>query len=248
MRYFLSLSYLGTSFSGWQRQPNASSVQETLETALSTILRRPTEITGCGRTDAGVHARYYIAHFDAEDALPPTFIIGLNSLLPPTIAVKSVHPVHAEAHARYDAYERSYEYHIALNKDPFAINTAWFFPQNARLDIDLMQQAAALIPHYEAFFPFCKTHSGVDSYICQVKEAVWELRPEEDRLMFKITANRFLRGMVRLIVGASVQAGMGKISIEAIDTALREQTMLGKSLSVPAEGLALTGVKYPFGF
>lgn len=245
MRYFLTLSYLGTPFNGWQRQPNAPSVQETMEKALSTILRQPVEITGCGRTDTGVHARHYVAHFDAEGELPPTFLIGLNSLLPESIAIYSCKPVDARAHARYDAFERSYEYHLALRKDPFATGTAWFYPQHSRLDLNKMQQVADLLPQYAAFYPFCKTHSGVDSYACDLKRAVWEAHPEAHSLVFHITANRFLRGMVRLIVGACIQTGIGQLEVNDVREALDKQQALKKSLSVPPQGLFLTDVKYP---
>lgn len=245
MRYFMSLAYRGTRYSGWQIQPNAVSVQATLETALGIILRQPTGVTGCGRTDAGVHARFYVAHFDAEADLPPGFLRGLNSLLPYDIAVYEVWQVHPEAHARFDAHERSYEYHIALRKDPFATETAWFFPQNDKLDVGKMQQVADLLPGYRSFYPFCKSDSGLDSFDCELKSAVWECRPDAFRLIFYITANRFLRGMVRLIVGACLNAGLGKVDTEEVKLALDQQIHLKKSLSVPPQGLFLTGVRYP---
>lgn len=246
MRYFLTLSYLGTHYSGWQVQPNAPSVQATLERALTTILREKIEVTGCGRTDAGVHARYYVAHFDANEKLPPTFLRGLNSILPQDIAVHTVRPVHSEAHARYDAFERSYAYYIALRKDPFATETAWFFPQNGKLDLKNMQKVADLLLRYNSFFPFCKTDSGVEGFDCALKSAFWEHRPDEFRLIFHVTANRFLRGMVRLIVGACINVGLGKIEVEDVKLALDEQKALKKSLSVPPQGLFLTDVKYPY--
>jgi tRNA pseudouridine38-40 synthase len=245
MRYFLHLSYLGTPYCGWQRQPNAASVQETLESALSTILRQPVEVTGCGRTDTGVHARFYVAHFDAIGTFPPTFLQGLNSILPDSIAVQDFFPVPDAMHARYDAFERSYEYHIALRKDPFSTQTAWFYPQHDRLDRALMEQVAALIPQFDAFYPFCKTNSGTTGYSCTVKKSTWISHPDEHRLVFHITANRFLRGMVRLIVGACIQAGTGQTPVNIVENALRTQQSLPKSLSVPAHGLYLTEVKYP---
>ncbi len=247
-RFFLTLAYRGTSFSGWQRQPNDVSVQATLEEALATLLRHPAEVTGCGRTDAGVHARYYVAHFDTETTLPPTFLNGLNSLLPQSIAVFSCSAVPGDAHARYNAFERSYEYHIALRKDPFATDLAWFYPQHGRLDHDTMQAVAGLLPTFQAFLPFCKTDSGLESFTCDVKTARWEFRPAEHRLVFHITANRFLRGMVRLIVGACVTAGLGKISVADVRQALEQQQPLPRSLSVPPQGLFLTAVRYPFVF
>ncbi len=243
MRYFLTLAYKGTQYAGWQRQPNAETVQETMEAALSTILRQPVELTGCGRTDAGVHARYYVAHSDITGRLPTTFLNGLNSLLPHDIAVYAIQAMPANAHARFDAFERSYEYHIDLRKDPFSTDTAWFYPQGLKLDRQYLQEVAALLPQYEAFFPFCKTHSGVEHYACSNLKTHWVL--EDNRLVFHISANRFLRGMVRLIVGACIQVARGQLRIEDVRHALNQQTALKKNLSVPAEGLALVGVKYP---
>jgi tRNA pseudouridine38-40 synthase len=243
-RFFITLSYLGSRYCGWQAQPNAPSVQATLEAALGTLLRGHIGVTGCGRTDTGVHARYYTAHFDAEGDLPPNFLIRLNGLLPQDIAVHTVAPVHADAHARFDAFERSYEYHIALRKDPFAQETSWFYPHFSRLDLEKMRAFADLLPTFDRFFPFCKTHSGVDSYACTIKSARWEHRPEAHRLIFHITANRFLRGMVRLVVGAGISVGNGQLALGDVREALEEQKPLRKSWSVPPEGLFLTEVRY----
>lgn len=244
MRYFLRLSYLGARFCGWQKQPNGVSIQETLETALSTILREPVTVTGCGRTDAGVHATYYIAHFDAHQAFPSGFLRGLNSLLPADIAVQSCLPVDAAAHARYDAFLRSYIYTITRSKDPFLTQTTWFYPQAERLDLKKMEQVANVLPRYTNFYTFCKTDSGLDHFDCLVREAKWE--QDGNLLRFHISANRFLRGMVRLIVGASVQAGLGKVAIPEIEAALVQRQPLQLSLSVPPEGLALSAVHYPY--
>jgi tRNA pseudouridine38-40 synthase len=242
----MTLAYHGAGFCGWQRQPKDLSVQEVLEQALATILRQEIEITGCGRTDAGVHARYYVAHFDGPDTLPPTLLYSINSLLPDGVSLYHVAPVHATAHARYDAYERSYEYHISWRKDPFSTETAWFFPQYARVDVQKMQDVAHLLLQYDSFFPFCKTHSGLDHFDCVLKKAQWVSDPEAHKWVFYISANRFLRGMVRLIVGACVQVGTGKISLAEVQRALDQQVPLHKSLSVPPTGLFLTDVKYPF--
>lgn len=245
MRYFISLAYLGTHYSGWQVQPNAPSVQASLEAALAILLRHPVGVTGCGRTDAGVHARYYIAHFDTDAGLPDTFIHSLNSILPRDIAIYSIWQVAPEAHARFDAFRRSYEYHIALRKDPFATETAWFFAQHEKLNVEKMQAVADLLPLYRDFFPFCKTDSGTEGYTCTLESAQWVHSPDTQRLIFHITANRFLRGMVRLVVGACINAGMGKIQVEDVKAALDTQKMLKKSLSVPPQGLFLTAVEYP---
>lgn len=246
MRYFLTLSYRGTHYAGWQIQPGDPSVQETLETALSTIFRQPVGVTGCGRTDAGVHARYYVAHADLPAPLPPSLLYSLNSLLPADIAVHAVLPMPDTAHARFDALERSYVYTITLRKDPFATETAWHLPKGDLLDLDRMQEAAALLLRYQQFFPFCKTHSGVEHYACALTASHWVAMPEEQRLEFHVSANRFLRGMVRLIVGACVQVGQGKLQVADIRRAMDAQAMLKKSWSVPPQGLALNGVKYPY--
>ncbi|MDW8229337.1 MAG: tRNA pseudouridine(38-40) synthase TruA [Saprospiraceae bacterium] len=246
MRYFLSMAYRGTRYAGWQRQPNALSVQEVLEKALSVLLRQPIEVVGCGRTDAGVHARYYVAHFDANGDLPATFLQNINGILPEDIAVYTVKAMPPEAHARYDAIERHYHYHIALRKDPFAVETAWLHPRAAHINIGVLQAVADLLPQYEAFLPFCKTEGGNDHYRCVVRFARWERLSDGSMLVFHIAANRFLRGMVRLIVGTCMAVGHGTLSFEAVQQALEEQKPLPKVLSAPAQGLALTDVRYPY--
>lgn len=243
-RFFLSLSYLGTHYSGWQVQPNAPSVQGALETALTTLLRHPIALTGCGRTDAGVHARYYVAHFEAAQPLPPAFLIRLNGLLTRDIAVHACWPVAPDAHARFDAVRRSYEYHITLRKDPFSQETAWFFPQHRLVDTALMQEAARLLSGFSAFYPFCKTHSDAEHYGCRLLHAAWTCVPEQHRWVFQVSANRFLRGMVRLMVGACLHVGLGKLSLSDLEQALVQQTALPRSWSVPPQGLFLTQVEY----
>jgi tRNA pseudouridine38-40 synthase len=245
-RYFLTLAYLGTSFCGWQKQPNAPSVQAELEEKISILLRQPIEVTGCGRTDTGVHARFYVAHFDAVSDLPTTFLVGLNSLLPASISIFSVIAVPPAAHARFDAYERAYQYHLTWRKDPFRTQTAWWYPQARHLQLSTLNEVAAMLPTFEAFYPFCKSHSGVDHYRCDLKSAYWELGSDGHSLVFHIRANRFLRGMVRLIVGTCIQVAQAKITQQAVYNALTHQTSLPKALSVPPEGLFLTDVCYPY--
>lgn len=242
-RYFLILAYRGTAFCGWQRQPNGFSVQEALETALATLLRRPTEVVGCGRTDAGVHARYYVAHFDGPDSLPEPFLFRLNGILPDDISVYQCTAVAPEAHARFDAILRGYVYHITTVKDPFLKGLAWCLPTGKGISLEKLNETAALFTQFDAFYPFCKTNSGNDHYRCTVTTSEW--RREGNALLFTVEANRFLRGMVRLMVGACVQVAMGKIPLSAVKTALETQQMLEKSLSAPAEGLFLTRVDYP---
>ncbi len=245
MRYFCTLSYRGTHYCGWQVQPNGLSVQAVLEKAWTTLLNQPIAITGCGRTDAGVHARYYVAHFDAEGEVSPTLLHRLNSLLPADVAVHSVQPVPAEAHARFDAVERGYEYHLHWFKDPFATETAWFFSRHRLVDFEKMQNVANLLLQYRAFAPFCKTHSGVESYNCDLQSAAWTVQPGQG-WVFQISANRFLRGMVRLMVGACLQVGLGKLTITDVQAALDTQRPLKKNLSVPPQGLFLADVKYSY--
>jgi tRNA pseudouridine38-40 synthase len=248
MRYLLTLAYHRRRYVGWQRQPTGVSVQATVEQALSTLLGAPIEVVGCGRTDAGVHAAYYVAHFDCDGALPATALKGLNSLLPADVAAYGLAAVPPDAHARFDAFERSYVYRLALRKNPFQTETAWFLPRAHDLDAEKMQAVADLLPQYQEFLPFCKTHSGLKTFHCTVKTAEWKFRPDDRLWTFHITANRFLRGMVRLVVGACVRAGLGQIEVDAVRAALDRQEPLGKSRSAPAHGLFLTAVKYPFAF
>lgn len=244
MRYFLKLAYLGTRYCGWQKQPNGVSVQETLETALALILREPITLTGCGRTDAGVHAHCFFAHFDAENPLPERFLQGVNSLLPPDVAVYSHLAMPPEAHARYDAVQRSYIYTITAHKDPFRTQTAWFYPHVHRLNLKKMTDMAEMLPRYTDFSAFCKSDSGLERFECLLREARWE---QDDHLFrFHISANRFLRGMVRLIVGAAIQTGLGRLSVGDIQNALEQHKPPPRPLSAPPEGLSLTDVRYPY--
>ena len=246
MRYFTEISYLGTDFHGWQRQPNALSVQEVLEEKMALLLRQETEIVGCGRTDAGVHARHYVFHFDGPEVLPEYFSQRLNKLLPPSIAVHRITAVAAEAHARFDAHHRAYEYHLTFQKDPFTQNTAFYFPFGEQLDLEALQAAAGLLLNYEAFFPFCKTHSDVKTMKCQMQRSEWVVEVAGEKLVYHIAANRFLRGMVRLIVGMCLNVGLGKVSLEEVQQAMEKQERLSKSYSVPPEGLFLKDIRYPY--
>ncbi len=246
MRYFIELAYNGTRFSGWQRQPNDRSVQETIEVALTTLLRQPISIMGCGRTDAGVHASQFFLHFDFEEILAPNLIGRLNKFLGKDIAIRRIFPVAAEAHARFDATARSYAYHLCFEKDPFRQESCYAYLYAKKPDFQLVQAAAQLLLSYDAFFPFCKTNSDAKTMNCQLTKATWEIHPETETWIFHISANRFLRGMVRLIVGMCLQVGTGKIALAEVKAALDEQRRLSKSLSVPPEGLFLTKVVYPF--
>jgi tRNA pseudouridine38-40 synthase len=242
MRYFIDLAYNGTNFSGWQRQPNAPSVQETIEMAFATLLRQPIEITGCGRTDAGVHARHYTAHFDFAGAFPTNFLNRLNKFICNTIVIKSIYPVEPDAHARFGAVRRAYEYHITFVKNPFFIETQWFYADFKRLNTVEMQAAAALLCNYTEFFPFCKTHSDSATMSCHLFRCEWVF--ESESAVLHIAANRFLRGMVRLIVGMCINVGTGQLDLKTVQSALDQQILLKKSYSVPPNGLFLTEILY----
>lgn len=243
MRYFIELAYNGTRFHGWQRQPRARSVQQTLEDAFSLILRTPIEITGCGRTDTGVHASFYVAHFDFDGEFPRSFLNRMNKYLGKDIAVYRIYPVAADAHARFDAYYRAYRYHLLLRKDPFRQESAYFYPLGHRLNQEAMQEAAHLLLAYDHFAPFCKTGSDVKTMRCELHRSEWAFHEHE--LIYHVAANRFLRGMVRLIVGMCLTVGTGKMSLTDLRKALDAQSPLPKSLSVNPEGLFLSEVRYP---
>ncbi|MFK7774506.1 MAG: tRNA pseudouridine(38-40) synthase TruA [Saprospiraceae bacterium] len=251
MRYFAELSYKGTNYNGWQRQPNAPSVQQTIEAAFSLILRTPTEVMGCGRTDTGVHASQFYLHFDLE-IIPKgferdfkkTFLNRVNKYLPTDIAIHRFFEVEENAHVRFDAISRAYEYHLIFEKNAFLAETAFRFPQGKKLDFEKMQAAAKLLLDYEEFFTFCKTKSDAKTMLCDMKRSEWVWEKEGKHLVFHIAANRFLRGMVRLVVGMCLNVGLGKLSIEEVKAALDNQERLKKSYSVPPNGLFLTEVKY----
>jgi tRNA pseudouridine38-40 synthase len=246
MRYFAELAYRGTAYHGWQNQPDKISVQQTLEQALSTILGAAIDVVGCGRTDAGVHARQYFMHFDYEGKFPREFLRRLNKFLPKDIAVFRIFEVAPTVHARFDATHRAYEYHINFVKNPFGTDTAYFYPFAARPDAAAMKQAAALLIEYEHFSPFCKTHTEAKTMRCDLRRAEWEGSPEEGEMVFHIASDRFLRGMVRLIVGMCLNVGTGKVMLEEVRHAMEQQQWLKKSWSVPPEGLYLTDIRYPF--
>lgn len=246
MRYFLELAYNGAPFIGWQKQPGQKSVQQCLEDALSTLLQTPTEPTGCGRTDTGVHARRYFAHFDFEGEIPENFFPRINFLLPEDVAVYRFIPVDAEAHARYDAIRRGYEYQVVFRKDPFLTQQAYYFPFFKKTDFEKMQEAARLLLNYREFATFCKTNHDAKTMECDLFRSEWLLDEANHRMTYYISANRFLRGMVRLIVGMCINVGLGKIDLETVKEALDKQEILVRAESAPAHGLFLTEVEYPF--
>ncbi|WP_029037973.1 tRNA pseudouridine(38-40) synthase TruA [Salinimicrobium xinjiangense] len=241
MRYFLELEYFGKAYHGWQRQPNAVSVQQVVEEALSILLRETIEIVGAGRTDSGVHARQIYAHFDYDAGFSEAIIFRLNSLLPKDISVRSLVPVKADAHARFHAVSRSYEYHIVTKKDVFAIDTAYFVQRD--LDAERMNEAAKILLEYRDFKCFSRSRTDVVTYNCIVKKAYWE--QQENRLIFHITADRFLRNMVRAIVGTLLQIGLGKMDVQEMHGIIESKNRSEAGASVPAHGLYLTKIEYP---
>ncbi|PPK85534.1 tRNA pseudouridine38-40 synthase [Neolewinella xylanilytica] len=242
-RYVLELAYRGTAYSGWQRQPNALSVEETIDSALSTILGVPIKLVGCGRTDAGVHASDYVAHFDYAGTLPPRLLPRLNRYLPEDIALYQLAEADDRFHARFSATGRSYEYRISPRKDPFRVDTVTWLPAFGSLDRDAMQAAAGLLLDYGEFAPFCKTNSDAFTMKCTMTESEWDFGAAE--LRYRVSANRFLRGMVRLIVGTCLQVGTDKLSLDRLKEVMDRQERLPRPLSAPAEGLFLTEVRYP---
>ena len=244
MRWRIDLSYLGTHYCGWQKQPGDKTVQQTLEEAFAMILREPIEIVGCGRTDTGVHARKYIAHADVPvQSDIPKIIYQVNSVLPHDIAIHSIGESEPGFHARFDAIERHYRYYIHFSKDPFLNDRSFYFNLNTSLDRSAMQKAAMMLMQFDEFLPFCKTGSDAGHFKCKLTESKWEF--SGGNAVFSIKANRFLRGMVRLIAGACLNVGLEKLSLDTLENCLQQQKPLPLNWSVPAEGLYLENVIYP---
>ncbi len=235
-------SYFGQAYHGWQKQPNARSVQEVLEEAFVTLLRQPIALVGAGRTDAGVHAREMVAHFDfSDDIFPEKLVFRLNALLPKDIAVYRIVMVSNETHARFDAVSRTYEYWITQYKNPFYMNTAHYVKHP--LKIKEMNKGAQLLQKFEDFECFSKSNTDVKTYLCKISYANWE--EKENKLVFTITADRFLRNMVRAVVGTLLDIGIGKTSLEDLTRIIESKNRSKAGASVPAKGLYLTKVLYP---
>jgi tRNA pseudouridine38-40 synthase len=245
MRYFLHLAYNGAPFFGWQVQPDHPSVQEVMERSLSLLLHQEhIAVTGCGRTDTGVHAADYYAHFELEETLDAEGLKRLrdqlNSFLPKEIAIFDIFPVKPRAHARFDAVERTYQYFVSIRKNPFTFQQRYFSFRTP--DIKRMNEAAALLLENEDFTSFSKVHTQVNNFICHVTHAQWVL--EGDDLVFTITANRFLRNMVRAIVGTLLDVGFGKLSVSDFQNIINQKDRCKAGISVPAGALFLTNVRY----
>lgn len=242
MRYLFEISYLGTHYNGWQSQLNATGIQQLVEKALSTILRTPTAIVGSGRTDTGVHCVQQFFHADIEKEFEvEKLILQLNSFLPADVAIRGIRQIKPDASARYDAVERTYEYHITQVKNPILVERAFFYFKE--VDVPTMNRAAALLVGTHDFQCFSKVHTDVNHFMCDLKKAQWNQK--DDLLVFTITANRFLRGMVRAVVGTLLDVGTGKTSVAEFQKILKGKDRKKAGMNVPSEGLYLMKVKYP---
>lgn len=244
-RYFLHLAYNGTSFHGWQLQPNAITVQEVIEKDLSKLLGGNVLITGAGRTDTGVHARNYFAHFDLPKLLNAQelqqLVYKLNRMLPPDISVYEAFRVKDDVHARFSALSRTYHYYISRTKNPFIYNFAWNYVGN--LDVPAMEAAAEIIKMYSDFTAFAKTGSETGNNLCTIFES--HFIQDDNLLIYRVSANRFLRNMVRAIMGTLLEVGKGRINISHLHELIKEGTRSDAGESVPARGLFLENISYP---
>ena len=243
-RYFIFISYKGTSYHGWQTQPNSVTVQQILDDALSVVLREKISTTGAGRTDTGVHALFFCAHFDSLSPDLTTIqnlIFRLNRFLPDDISVNSIKKVLPDANARYSAVSRTYRYNISRIKDPFFDNSSWFL--HGKIDISSMNEACLLLFHHSDFTSFSRLHSGAKTNICNIYSASW--KETNNRLVFTIKADRFLRNMVRAIVGTMVEIGFGKMNLKEFEEIILAKDRCRAGKSAPAKGLFLTDIEYP---
>jgi tRNA pseudouridine38-40 synthase len=239
-RYFLEVAYKGTNYSGFQIQDNAGSVQEEIEKAFNVLFREKVSLTGSSRTDTGVHALQNYFHFDLERGIESRKMYNLNAILPRDIAVKGIYAVGEGAHCRFDATGRQYRYYIHRRKDPFLDGRAYFYPY--KLDKKLLEAAAALLLQYTDFTSFAKRNSQVKTFICAVRESRWFV--ENDCLVYQVEANRFLRGMVRGLVGTMLQVGRGKVTLAEFEEIIRTKDNRHADFSVPGHGLFLFRVYF----
>jgi tRNA pseudouridine38-40 synthase len=240
-RYFMEVSYKGTAYSGFQIQDNAVSIQEEIGKALAVFFRKTIELTGSSRTDSGVHAEQNFFHFDFEGVIENKIIYNINALLPGDIAIKNIFPVNPEAHCRFDALSREYRYYVYGEKDPFLQDRAYFFPYP--LDREKMAAAASMVEQYTDFTAFAKRNTQVKTFLCSIHLSSWE--EERGCLVYRVTANRFLRGMVRGLVGTMLQVGRGKLSLEEFGAVLRGRDNSQADFSAPGRGLFLFRVNFP---
>ena len=244
-RYFINIKFRGTHYHGWQIQPGSISVQEVLEEALKVILREKVSLTGAGRTDTGVHSTSYFAHFDSSHHLLHSnkgLVKRINKYLPCDIAVSEIRKVQKEAHARFSAISRTYKYFIVTRKDPFRTETAWYI--DYQIDTGLMNEACRILMEYSDFTSFARLHSNAKTNICRIYEAAWT-HEANSVIVFTITADRFLRNMVRAITGTMIDVGRGKTSLEEFRRIIEDKNRGSAGKSAPACGLFLTDIRYP---
>lgn len=243
-RYFLEVAYHGRRYAGSQVQQNAVTVQWELEKALNIYFRQPLSLTGSSRTDAGVHARQNFYHFDIAEPVNPRSLYNLNAILPPDVVIQGLWPVAANAHCRFDAIAREYEYFIYSFKDPFLADRAWYYPYP--LNMNELESAAMIIREYKDFTSFSKRNSQVKTFNCDIMVSEWS--QEERVTVFRVKGNRFLRGMVRGLVGTMLQVGTGKITLKQFRQIIEAKDCTKADFSVPAHGLFLQQVHYPDGY
>lgn len=242
MRYFVELQYDGAAYCGWQRQPDAETVQGVIEQRLSMLRRVPTEIVGAGRTDTGVNASFYVAHFDSDEAVDcAKLAYKLNKVLPDDIAILRIYEVEGDKHARFDAKQREYTYFLTPHKSPFRRFSAWYFAVD--LDVERMNRAATALLRYDDFTSFAKLNSNNKTNICHISHAQWVVE-SDGVLRFTIRADRFLRNMVRAIVGTLVDVGRGRYTVEQFEDIIRSKDLSRSSAGAPACGLFLSDVRY----
>lgn len=247
IRYACKMSYDGTDYYGWQAQKTSdNTIQEKIETAISTAINIKTEIIGCGRTDSGVHSKDYVFHFDAVDEIDTGLLAyKLNKMLGSQMTILGVYKMNKDFHARFDATSRSYIYRIKKGKDPFDNRFAWEYMYNDDFNLKILNEAAALLRLYDDFFTFCKTRTDVKTTLCKISECNWTWNDKTNTLEFHITADRFLRGMIRLVVGACLNVNRGKLTLSDLKKALDNKERLTMDWSVPAQGLMLHKIFYP---
>ncbi|TBR20495.1 MAG: tRNA pseudouridine(38-40) synthase TruA [Chitinophagaceae bacterium] len=241
MRYFIEVAYRGTNYSGFQAQKNANTIQNEIEKAFKIIQRKDIVLTGSSRTDAGVHAIQNFFHFDFEKKIDSKFLYSINSILPEDIVVKEIFNVKADAHCRFDAESREYKYYIYQKKNPFLKDKAYYYPYKP--DLEKLNEAAAVIKKYTDFTSFSKKNTQVRSFICSIHKSEW--KQEGDCLIYCVTANRFLRGMVRALVATILQVGLEKITLSEFRKIIEAKDCKQAKFGVPPEGLFLVAVHYP---
>ena len=244
MRYFIEVSYKGANYAGFQIQHNANTIQHEVERALRIFFKQHIKLTGSSRTDAGVHAKQNYFHADFATAISPKVIFNLNALLPADIAIKSIQQVADDAHARFDAISREYLYHIYTFKDPFLHQTAWYYPY--KIEMQSLHDAAALLMNYTDFTSFAKRNSQVSTHNCTITQSRWLL--QQNSFVYQVQANRFLRGMVRGLVGTMLQVSRGAMTLQQFAEVIEAKDCTKANFSTPAHGLFLNAVTYPAGY